>query len=97
MCASEPARRCLQGIYRARQPPPGSPASVGLPAETRSRDRWAGSLRLGFDGGFPRRVWRRIGQSIFEARQGSPGSGDYHGYPLTPEQAEDFQRRNAGF
>ena len=40
---------------------------------------------------------RAVGQSIFEARQGSPGSGDYHGYPLTPEQAEDFQRRNAGF
>ena len=55
LCASEPARRCLQGIYRARQPSPGSPASVGLPAETKSRDRWAGSLRLGFDGG--RRGW----------------------------------------
>lgn len=50
-----------------------------------------------FEGEFPRRVWRRIGQTIFEARQGSPGSGEYHGYALTPEQAEDFQRRNAGF
>ena len=50
-----------------------------------------------FDGSFPRRVWRRIGGSVFEARQGSPGSGEYHGYPLTPEQVEEFQRRNASF
>ncbi len=50
-----------------------------------------------FEGGFPRRVWRRIGQTIFEARQGSPGSGEYHGFTLTPEQAEDFQKRNADF
>ena len=39
-----------------------------------------------FDGGFPRRVWRRVGDTIFEARQGTPGSGIYHGYPL-----ESFQ------
>lgn len=50
-----------------------------------------------FQGPFPGRVWRRIGQSIFEAREGSPGSGEYHGYPLTPAQAADFERRNAGF
>ena len=49
------------------------------------------------EGEFPRRVWRRIGRSLFEARQGSPGSAGCHGYPLTPERAEDFRRRNAGF
>jgi len=48
------------------------------------------AIRLGWtgawDGGFPRYVWRRFGGTIFEARQGSPGSGQYHGYPLEPEQ-----------
>lgn len=50
-----------------------------------------------FEGGFPRRVWRRLDQHIYEARQGSPGSGQYHGYKLTPAQQEEFERRNAGF
>lgn len=36
--------------------------------------------------GFPRYVRHREGGVVFEARQGSPGSGEYHGYPLTPEQ-----------
>ena len=39
-----------------------------------------------FEGGFPRLIWRRVGDTIFEARQGTPGSGVYHGYPL-----ESFQ------
>ena len=39
-----------------------------------------------WDKGFPRYVWRRVGDVIYEARQGSPGSGVYHGYPLYPEQ-----------
>ena len=39
-----------------------------------------------WDNGFPRYVWRRVGDVIYEARQGSPGSGVYHGYPLYPEQ-----------
>ena len=33
-----------------------------------------------------RQVWHREGGMVFEARQGSPGSGEYHGYPLTPTQ-----------
>ena len=36
--------------------------------------------------GFPRYVWHREGEVVFEAKQGAPGSGEYHGYPLTPEQ-----------
>ena len=36
--------------------------------------------------GFPRYVWHREGDMVFEARQGSSGSGEYHGYPLTPKQ-----------
>ena len=39
-----------------------------------------------WDGGFPRYVWHREGDMVFEARQGSPGSGEYHGYPLSPAQ-----------
>jgi hypothetical protein len=46
------------------------------------RSGWTGV----WDKGFPRYVWRRVGDVIFEARQGSPGSGQYHGYPLYPEQ-----------
>ena len=37
-------------------------------------------------GGFPRYVWHREGDVIYEARQGPPGSGEYHGYPLHPKQ-----------
>lgn len=36
--------------------------------------------------GFPKYVWHREGDIIYEARQGSPGSGEYHGYPLEPWQ-----------
>lgn len=32
---------------------------------------------------YPRKVWYRDqdGETIYEAREGSPGSGEYHGYP----------------
>lgn len=39
-----------------------------------------------WEGGFPRYVWHREGDMVFEARQGAPGSGEYHGYPLSPMQ-----------
>jgi hypothetical protein len=39
-----------------------------------------------WEGGYPRYVWHRQGDVVFEAKQGSPGSGEYHGYPLRPEQ-----------
>ena len=39
-----------------------------------------------FTGGFPRRVWSRVGDTVFEAKQGTPGSGVYHGYPLRPDE-----------
>lgn len=45
------------------------------------------SGRVGaWDGGYPRYVWHRERDVVFEARQGSPGSGEYHGYPLDPMQ-----------
>ena len=39
-----------------------------------------------WEGGFPRYVWHREEETVYEARQGSPGSGEYHGYPLQPWQ-----------
>ena len=39
-----------------------------------------------WDGKFPRYVWMRRDDVVYEARQGSPGSGLYHGYPLQPRQ-----------
>lgn len=36
--------------------------------------------------GYPRYVWHREGDIVFEAKQGSPGSGHYHGYPLDSGQ-----------
>ena len=37
--------------------------------------------------GYPRYAWHRdVDDTIYEARQGSPGSGEYHGYPLRPHE-----------
>lgn len=36
--------------------------------------------------GYPQYVWYRHCGTVYEARQGSPGSGEYHGYPLQPEE-----------
>lgn len=69
-------------------------ASLCLPELANSRDlieAWLrDAVRAGrtgaWDGGYPRYVWHREGTVVFEARQGSPGSGAYHGYPLDPAQ-----------
>lgn len=39
-----------------------------------------------WEGGYPKYVWRRESGIVFEARQGAPASGEYHGYPLEPWQ-----------
>lgn len=54
-------------------------------------ERWLkDAIRAGqvgaWDRGFPRHVRHREDEMVFEARQGAPGSGEYHGYPLTPRQ-----------
>ena len=46
----------------------------------------SGQVSPQWDGEFPRYVWHREDNTIYEARQGSPGSGEYHGYPLEPHQ-----------
>lgn len=63
-------------------------------ALTKDRDRiecWLrDAVRAGqvgaWEQGFPRYVWYRHEGIVYEARQGSPGSGEYHGYPLEPEE-----------
>lgn len=78
------------GIPRGRRPSaslcPRSLANRRDVVEAWLRD----SVRAGrvgaWEEGFPRYVWHRDGDILFEARQGSPGSGEYHGYPLEPTQ-----------
>jgi len=41
-------------------------------------DRW--------EGGFPRYAWLDVDGTVFEARHLGPGSGQYKGYALTPDQ-----------
>ena len=84
------ATRSFAGTARGRRPD----ASLCPGDLVDSRDRvecWLRqAVRAGrvgaWDGGFPRYVWHREGDTVFEARQGSPGSGEYHGYPLEPKQ-----------
>ena len=78
------------GTVRGRRP--DASFCPGELADSRDRvEHWLReAMRAGrvgaWDGGFPRYVWHREGDTVFEARQGSPGSGEYHGYPLEPEQ-----------
>ena len=99
---AEIARRCRyvgSPYHRSVPGPSGSP--VYRPGKSKCPEplqqnpglvqRWLEeAVRHGFfgefEGEFPRRVWRRVGDTVFEARQGTPGSGIYHGYPLEPFQ-----------
>ena len=38
------------------------------------------------EGDFPRYVWHREGDVVYEARLVNAGSGEYKGYPLKPEE-----------
>lgn len=77
----------------------GAPHSRGrnaskCPRDVRCRELAEGwlqqAVRSGHTGawerGYPRYVWYRHDHILYEARQGSPGSGEYHGYPLHPSQ-----------
>lgn len=37
-----------------------------------------------FENGFPRRVWYRDGNDVFQANLHNRESGEYHGFPLEP-------------
>lgn len=39
-----------------------------------------------WEGGFPRLVWHRVGETVFEGRLVNSGSGSYKGYPLRTNQ-----------
>lgn len=74
------------GVTRAPRPD----ASICPRELANELDRVQGWLRQAimagrcgvWEQGFPRYVWHREGDIVFEARQGSAGSGEYHGYPL---------------
>lgn len=78
------------GVPNGRRPD----ASICPGDLAKERDRIEGWLRDAvragntgvWDRGFPRYLWHREGDTVFEARENSPGSGCYHGYPLTDEQ-----------
>lgn len=41
-----------------------------------------GAVSKRFNGGFPRYIWYRSGDTVFEARLVNQGDGSYKGYPL---------------
>lgn len=45
-----------------------------------------GSVSALWEGDFPRYVWHREGDEVFEARLVNQGNGQYKGYPLNPEE-----------
>ena len=62
-----------------------------LTTERQRIEEWLrASVRAGrtgaWKGGFPQKIWHREKGTVYEACQGSPGSGQYHGYPLQPRQ-----------
>lgn len=92
--------RYVGSPYHAAGPTAGRPATrrpdaaicpEELTSDRRRVEEW---LRAGvvagrtgaWEGGFPRYVWHRQEETVYEARQGAPGSGEYHGYPLQPRQ-----------
>lgn len=42
-----------------------------------------------WQGRFPKYIWHRVGDIVYEGRQVTPGRGDYKGYPLFPDQIPD--------
>ena len=74
--------------------PPRPDASICPAALNNSKSQIETWLRTGivnghtgvWEDGYPRYVWYRKNGIVYEARQGSPGSGQYHGYPLAPQE-----------
>lgn len=71
--------------------PDASLCPADLSGDHRRVEEWLrASVRAGRTGaweqGFPKYVWHRQDETVFEARHGAAGSGEYHGYPLQPEQ-----------
>lgn len=83
----------------AGQPRPRSDASLCPPElrGPRKLTRWlrkairAGHVGELWEGDFPRYVWYRSGDIVFEARLTNRENGEYKGYPLTPEEAQELR------
>lgn len=79
----------------AGQPRPRADASIcdrGLAKNQALVTRWLRkAIRLGsvgalWEGDFPRYVWHKEGDVVFEGRLVNQASGQYKGYPLNPEE-----------
>jgi hypothetical protein len=79
----------------AGQPRPRADASICDPVFSERQielTRWLrNAIRAGVvsefaENGFPRYVWHRDGQTVFEARLVNSGSGEYKGYALNKDE-----------
>jgi hypothetical protein len=46
-----------------------------------------GSVSAALEGEFPRYVWKRVGDQVYEARLSNSGLGQYKGYPIKDYEA----------
>lgn len=46
-----------------------------------------GNVSAVLTGDYPRYVWARIGDRVYEARLSNSGLGQYKGYPILPQEA----------
>ena len=81
--------------FAGRQPRPRPDASLCPSELSNSRklvESWlqyavaSGNVGRFDEFGYPRLVWYRKGNTVYEARTGSKGSGEYHGYPLRRDE-----------
>ena len=79
----------------AGQPRPRADAAIcdrSLAGKQAQVTKWLRkAIRCGFvnafwEGEFPRYVWHKEGDIVFEARLVNQGTGQYKGYPLNPEE-----------
>jgi len=84
----------------AGQPRPRSDASVCDPLLNREQKQitnWlrsaikAGNVGAYWEGDFPRYVWYRDGDTVYEGRLVNCGKGEYKGYPLNQEEADELE------
>jgi hypothetical protein len=76
------------------------PASICPRELARQQETVAGWLREGirlgnvgtWAGRFPERVWHREGDVVYEAVLTRPLTGEYHGYPLEPNETVEGLR-----
>jgi hypothetical protein len=86
--------------HRLPGSPMGESASRTWPASNKCPAKWTfeaanralkEAVRMGYisteaSNGFPRRIWYRDGETLYEARLSNAGSGEYHAYPFSSRQ-----------